>query len=38
MKKISFKGISEVLSQKELRNCPGGWTDWTAYDDGCRFY
>ena len=34
MKKISLKGISEILSEKELKNVMGG----SSEEDGCTLY
>jgi len=35
MKKINLKGISEILSEKELKNVMGGIEAVTLYDYKC---
>jgi len=36
MKKINLKGISEILSEKELKNVVGGSTDYCAGYQPCN--
>ena len=35
MKKINLKGISEILSEKELKNVMGGSTTYDCTDNKC---
>ena len=35
LKKISLKGISETLSEKELKNVLGGGGDYSGYPGTC---